>query len=106
VSQRNWSADGVTPDNQHHGRHRAKKNTRKWCGGHVGREHALDVRPWHWAPDRPCDYLRVWARDTGVQRTTRWQCREERFCTVCGKVFGVLAADECTRRFTPANGAR
>lgn len=50
----------------------AKKDTKRWCGGHVGREHTLECQPYPGS-----------SRFTGVTSLSkRWR---ELVCTVCGK---------------------
>ena len=46
-------------------RHRSRKDRRRWCGGHVGREHEPVVRESKWA---------TWRRDRGVS-TDHTGCR-------------------------------
>jgi hypothetical protein len=103
MSQRNWDADGVTPDNEHHGRHRARKNTKLWCKGKVGRAHDWGIRSWarrYGLTNRVCGPV---ASGTTYGRPTRitWTCYEERFCRVCGKVQGFIPVTECTHLSQP-----
>jgi hypothetical protein len=53
-------------------RHRARKDTKRWCKGVAGREHRLEVRETPWG-------YQSW-----------WHLRFADVCTVCGKQFNVF----------------
>lgn len=65
----------------------AKKDTRRWCKGKVGREHVREIREHRYLPalkrDPQCG---PWIASDGwvIQE---WHCHHEVYCTVCGKVF-------------------
>jgi len=55
----------------------AKKDTKRWCKGKVGREHVTEIRMEDWlGRDYRCG-RHTW--------TGRWMCWESNVCTVCGK---------------------
>lgn len=72
--------------------HRAKKNTKRWCKGKVGREHKVELgvskNGWGRRQCEYVDWLR-WLHDDG------WMCRHVRSCTVCGKVMEYSLGREC-----------
>lgn len=93
MSKRSWAADGVTPDNQHGARHRAKKDTRRWCGGRPGREHQPEIR------SRAKRYGLAVDCGWAAHNPAQWECWEERYCGVCGKVLEPsLSSGDCTKR--------
>lgn len=47
-------------------KHRSRKDRRRWCGGHVGREHVPVIR---------LSKLAMWRRDRGYGATCQWQAR-------------------------------
>lgn len=71
---------------ERHGR--ARKNTKRWCKGKVGREHVTEIRMENWyGRDYVCGPSR-WLN--------RWLCWEIVTCTVCGKHLG--SPKECASR--------
>lgn len=64
----------------------AKKDTRRWCKGKVGREHQTELRMQRWATalrrEVHCGYAPDFFSDSDG-----WHCYHEKYCTVCGKVF-------------------
>lgn len=83
-------------ENQHGYRERSassrRKDTRRWCGGHEGREHQLIIQvPPNMATHKPphCGFWYAWMPD-------RYTCRHVQMCTVCGKQVRVfLEKEEC-----------
>lgn len=103
--------------------HRSKKDRRRWCGGHVGREHVLEVRfrkdvivsyrrargelGCRWSP--MYRWLRVdermpeegvihhaWRGRYSVIDRYVWRCDHERGCVRCGKILDVsLGRADC-----------
>lgn len=70
---------------ERHGR--AKKDTKRWCKGKVGREHVTEIRTEDWlGRDYHC----------GPSWGGRWACWERVVCTVCGKKL--QRAPECSAR--------
>ena len=89
-------AEGRTPP--------ARKDTRRWCGGRVGREHQLalvlpvNLPGWRGACRRPLDWemsLRRFA-----DRPWAWRCLHAWVCQVCQKVMRPAEASECPDRPT------
>lgn len=90
-----WSGgerrDDVIPDNVRP--QRARKNTKRWCKGKVGRDHTPEVVRHHYyaAPlfaDKPCHWQEHWSYRAGERiklRDTRWSCYHAIKCTTCGK---------------------
>lgn len=86
-------------------KHRSRKDRKRWCGGHIGREHVPVIRMsklgLYWLaqrPDKPvCGWLeqhhwevsvlgRAWV-GTGEWK---WRCQHEEGCDRCGKILGGL----------------
>lgn len=70
---------------------KARKDTRRWCKGKVGREHVLTIEldpRLSWAKEG-CRWVPywVWSRKGGGhrERRTRYACHHHEVCTVCGK---------------------
>lgn len=94
-----FDLDGMTATERHRGRHRAKKDTRRWCGGKPGKPHSLDVRLARIAMDFSKHCTLTHPRDLFAAEIAPglwWQCWEQRYCTACGKMFGYLRPIECT----------
>lgn len=73
----------------------ARKDTRRWCKGKPGREHALEIvfRPWY---GRTCHALDPghWLNFSGGD----WHCEHREACSQCGKILREgwkLAREEC-----------
>lgn len=66
-----------------------KKNTRRWCKGVVGREHALEHVQYRGQPCR----IFEWGRPG--HRWANLLCAEADVCTVCGKVLNRYRARDC-----------
>ena len=66
---------------------RGKKNTKRWCKGHVGREHAAELTiSTKWSRTYTCGRpgegrISFWGSDRD------WTCYHEDVCTTCGKVL-------------------
>lgn len=58
-----------------------RKKPKKWCRGHVGREHVLGLIP----GSHPCSIERKW-----------WPCTHKVSCLVCGKTVRWNAASKYT----------
>jgi hypothetical protein len=77
------------------GRHRSRKNRRRWCRGKVGVDHVLDVRVSRLAVYRT---ERGWPTPTCYRAEwwpTRWRCQHERYCVSCGKILDHTLGDDC-----------
>lgn len=99
--------------------HRSRKDRRRWCGGHAGREHAPVVRlstlavswekartpkrcgwypryRWLRADERtPADAIeRPGGRYTVIDRYV-WSCHHERGCDRCGKILEPGLGRQC-----------
>lgn len=70
-----------------------KKNTRKWCGGHVGREHHTDIFMTKWPYSGVCRIPVDWMKRMYPDRP--WRCLHEIRCTVCGKIMRPARWQEC-----------
>ena len=83
--------------------HRSRKDRKRWCGGHVGREHVPTIRlsKWgrYWAdtnsPHAGCKWIEkhhweftLTSREWVGTGEYRWRCRHEVGCERCGKVLG------------------
>ena len=69
-----------------------KKDTRRWCHGREGREHAL-VITFRGLYGRVCEWQVRWVGD-GIG----WHCEHEETCASCGKILRAgyeLARAEC-----------
>ena len=69
----------VVPDPERDPKHRSRKNTKRWCGGHPGREHDyrwVDVQT---LPNR--GGLFSWRRNERL-------VREASVCAACGRYEG------------------
>lgn len=73
-----------------------KKDTRRWCRGHEGREHLTHVIA-QWGEGYTCRPSRSWTRVRGTvdqwQRSERWFCQHVVACAVCGK--HLATAERC-----------
>lgn len=70
----------------------ARKDTRRWCHGKEGREHAPEI-VYHGLYGRACKWEESWSSD-GI----RWRCEHRETCANCGKTIREswqLAAGEC-----------
>lgn len=96
-----YDIDGMTTVTDHRrGRHRARKDTRRWCGGKPGRAHTIDIRLAQIAVDfshrcTVAPYPRT-PFSSEIAPGLWWICWEQRYCTACGKMFGYLRPAECT----------
>lgn len=74
---------------------RSRKDRRRWCGGHVGREHETEIRL-----DKTTERMRqldprrfdtrcrwaLWSvRGRLIASELHWSCSHQEVCTVCGK---------------------
>lgn len=86
----------------------ARKDTRTWCKGKVGREHQLVIEPdkrQGWGPPG-CFWSSSWFLESGTRsHRWSWHCRHIERCTVCGKILRHwLKQDECPEiRPTPGD---
>ncbi len=88
---------------------RSRKDRKRWCGGHVGREHQIvvaippnragrvrnrkvEARLCHEAPD--------WYLQTRMFKEfgRDWFCQHVTMCTVCGRLFGPIPWQQCPDR--------
>lgn len=77
--------------------HKAKKDTRRWCGGHKGREHEPEVvldkhveafRRFLADPQRAkCAWTLWFIRGDLVATQPHFSCAHMRRCSTCGKVL-------------------
>jgi hypothetical protein len=72
---------------------RGRKNRKRWCGGHVGREHVPVVRLSHWGQWRVTRKLPSCVRLEW--HPSRWLCTHQEMCSRCGRVMRVLDNREC-----------
>lgn len=77
-------------------KHRARKNTRKWCKGKVGRPHTPEIRleaniysTWH--QEHPCYRADWWTK----QWERHWSCSHQEYCTTCGKILQFTLGNKC-----------
>lgn len=77
--------------------HKAKKDTRRWCGGHKGREHEPEIvldkyvaslRRFRVEPERAkCAWTLWFVRGDLVNTRPHFSCGHQRRCATCGKVL-------------------
>lgn len=68
---------------------KAKKNTKRWCRGRVGREHQLaiiDGEKWS-SPCGPVSDVPFWVLDKNEAVEPYWSCRHQMVCTACSKIL-------------------
>ncbi len=70
-----------------HRRRPAKKDTRRWCRGKVGREHTLKIAVPPNAHQANCGWRTRRHVDDTYPPSWSYFCRHAELCTVCGKVF-------------------
>jgi hypothetical protein len=80
-----------------------QKDTKRWCGGHVGREHERQiVLAERWAFGKTCGptaEVYPW----GSWRKEPWVCFHEERCARCGKHLRTISWKDCPDRVdTPA----
>jgi hypothetical protein len=91
-----WELRRDDPRHPGHREHRprAKKDTRAWCKGKVGRPHQPVVQTYP-HDSIPCREAPSWY----ARRYGNWWCRHQLVCEVCGKVLEfVLTSRECPDR--------
>lgn len=87
-------------------RHPGRKDKRRWCGGHVGREHVVSIQiPVNQPGFRGiCRPTPEWYRRTRIfrdrDRDEWWWCFHVHACDVCGKHMRSARANECPDRPT------
>lgn len=82
-----WTGDGYRQDdpdapwNREHKAAPARKDTRRWCRGKVGREHTLAIvrDDYGWHVGRKCQEP-SWLPGY-------WSCHHQERCTTCGKIL-------------------
>ncbi|WIB65446.1 hypothetical protein [Curtobacterium sp. MCBD17_040] len=74
-----------------------RKNTKRWCKGHVGREHTPIIRiNTRWTRVYTCGLPRPGTFDYLFGRDRDWTCYHEEACSRCGKVLRLsLPKSEC-----------
>lgn len=92
VSDNAWSHRKIPPANDAWKRTPGKKNTVKWCKGHVGREHKVEFRLRdQWSHGWTCRALTEEEKSRKyfwhMHADDTWVCYHEEFCTVCGKIM-------------------
>jgi hypothetical protein len=81
------ATDRPADDSWKHTPHR-RKNTKRWCKGHVGRAHTLAVRTsTRWTRTYTCGLPQQGSFNTLFGRDNDWTCYHEQACTTCGKVL-------------------
>ena len=86
----NGFKDPLAPQNQPRGKHRSRKDTRKWCKGKKGREHVPVVQE-DFRLNFECRVLFRWR--SGEEY---WHCMHHKVCSVCGKILEpTLPREEC-----------
>ena len=73
----------------------ARKDTRRWCKGKVGRSHQIGVSD---TPTYHCYPAPSWATEKMRERRGDWWCSHLIVCTVCGKRMGYLDGADCPDR--------
>lgn len=83
----------------------ARKNTARWCGGHVGREHRPEtiIPPNHPGWSATCGPPPEWFKDTPRYKRMKikpnWWCQHKVVCAECQKVLKRwIRAAECPDR--------
>lgn len=77
----------------------ARKNTKRWCKGKVGREHKPALRVTQWLSRAyTCGWVvNSWrAALRGGGSKPFWECYHEEYCTVCGKIVQHWLSDKKT----------
>lgn len=75
----------------------AKKNTKLWCKGKVGREHSPKIQMSRYAGARSCMVPSGWRLQ--MYPRSRWLCFHEIVCTGCDKIINhFLDPDQCPDR--------
>lgn len=84
------------------GRSKARKDTKKWCRGKEGREHALAIvlderLSWTKTGCGWVSYRVGWRKGGRVETRWRYSCHHLEACTVCGRHFrsGWDLGEEC-----------
>ncbi len=74
-----------------------RKDTKRWCKGHIGRAHTPEIRTnTRWTRTYSCGLPRESAFNTLFGRDADWTCYHEEACTTCGKVLRYsIAKNEC-----------
>lgn len=68
---------------------RAKKDTKRWCKGHAGREHVPQTERPKWTT-RPCELKgdsSWWPSRTSSIPDDDWRCNHQLVCVNCGKIL-------------------
>lgn len=76
-----WEGDDVAPEGPVRGR---KKNTRRWCKGKPGREHAPVFTGSKWSFRRGC---RPVVPGDWMREKDGWHCSHQEVCANCGKIL-------------------
>jgi hypothetical protein len=87
------------------GKHRARKNTRRWCRGKSGVEHKPVVQLTNWGErhrttdsTRTCHWDQHWRRvrdQTVKSGPWYWYCDHEEVCSGCGKILDSSPCEKC-----------
>jgi len=84
---------------------RSRKDRRRWCAGHVGREHQIEVaiKDWSGGHPRSCGAQRSYVVYPAAASTEQvhWRCWEQEHCTACGRWLGSVKI--CSYRATDAH---
>jgi hypothetical protein len=71
------------PLQQEVGKHRSRKDTRRWCKGKVGREHVIDTMATRYGS---CRAWQRWRHPAGeALGVWSWSCNHWLCCSACGK---------------------
>jgi len=77
---------------------RAKKDRKRWCGGHEGREHIPVITKATWAGGFQCGYRKwSWNRSGAPLTGTSYSCWHEVTCQKCHKTLK-YRSDSCPDR--------
>lgn len=88
----NGYKDPLAPNNRE-GRHRAKKDRRRWCRGKKGVEHVTEIvmyTPSWWDQYHEEERSCFWWRGAHI-----WRCYHQEICTNCGKILQHTLGDDC-----------
>jgi hypothetical protein len=78
----------------------SKKDRKRWCGGHVGREHqpVLQLEKYANSLGRTCGMGQRWTFATRGF-VEQWICWHQDVCSVCGRIMGYrIDAESCPSR--------
>lgn len=89
-------ADKAPPADDSWRKSPAKKNTKAWCKGKIGRAHIPEIRVSSYHSSMyekyPCRVVESFGRywlgsDSDLGDNRRWVCYHEEYCSNCGKIL-------------------